>query len=281
MDTLFHYTTATGLLGICTTRSIWASDLQFLNDAQEAVYGRDIVIAAIASMANPMQSPDHWAHEYGERAIETFEKYKGFVLDEISKTDFGVYVACFCESGDLLSQWRGYGSDHGYAIEITKDALQNAVGAIPTHTPATGLFKVRYGHDVADEVVQRAVEQVARFNLNHPGVKAHYSALAVNSMLAQIKHPGFAEEQEWRLVVGLEILDDEAQYAPDREPTKFRSTPIAIVPYLEIPLPHEGIASIRVGPGDNVDVREAGVRRLLRTLGINAVVTRSEVPLRA
>ena len=55
---------------------------------------------------------------------------------------------------------------------------------------------------------------------------------------------------------------------------------MAIVPYIELDLPLEAIVSIRVGPGNNVDVREAGVRRLLQALGSKAEVVRSDLPLR-
>lgn len=278
METLFHYTTAAGLLGILNGANIWASDLRFLNDAQESVYARDMVIEAIANMENPVTRPEHQAHKHGEPAVETFARYQEFVLDELKDSEFGVYVTCFCESGDLLSQWRGYGKDHGYAIEITKDALHNAVSEIPTYPPASGLFKVSYGLEAARSVVENAVQQVADFNLNHPGVKAHYSALAVSSMLAQAKHPGFSEEREWRLVVGLEVLEESILGG---KPTLYRPTPMAIVPYLEIPLPRESIISIRVGPGDNSEVRAGGLRRLLKTLGSHATVTYSEVPLRS
>jgi Protein of unknown function (DUF2971) len=181
--------------------------------------------------------------------------------------------------GDLLSQWRGYGKEHGYVVELRIDALHDALTRIPAYPAATGLFQVRYGHAAADSVVKSALQEVSTFNLNHPGVKARYSALALSSMLAQIKHPGLAEEHEWRVVVGLQILD-ESENARDRQPTLFRSTPRAIVPYIKVPLGRDAIASIRVGPGENTDVREAGVRRLLKALGSNAAVTHSEVPLR-
>jgi hypothetical protein len=278
MDNLFHYTTAAGLLGILESARIWATDLRFLNDSKESVYCRDMVIDAVANMENPTKRPEHWAHGHGERAVETFARYHQFVIEELRDSEFGAYVTCFCESGDLLSQWRGYGKDHGYAVEIKKDALRDAVKAIPAYPPASGLFKVQYGLDAAGAVVENAIRQVADFNLNHPGVKAHYSALAVNAMLAQVKHPGFAEEREWRLVVGLEIHDESMM--PGRKPTLYRPTSMAIVPYLEIPLAHESIVSIRVGPGDNAEVRAGGVRRLLKTVGSKAVVTHSDVPLR-
>jgi hypothetical protein len=105
-------------------------------------------------------------------------------------------------------------------------------------------------------------------------------------MLAQVKHPGFSEEREWRLVIGLEILEEATLEAYNlgtviSKPTLYRSTPMAIVPYLEIPLERDAIVSIRVGPGDNAETRAGGVCRLLKTLGSQALVTYSEVPLRS
>ncbi|MDQ6855008.1 MAG: DUF2971 domain-containing protein [Actinomycetota bacterium] len=280
MKTLFHYTTAAGLLKILQSSSLWASDHRFLNDAQEALFARDLLVDAVRTMDNPVRSPDHWAHDLGEDAATTFANYQGFIVDELGSSGFGVYVACFCESGDLLSQWRGYGTDHGYSIEVTVDALEATLSGLSTYAPATGVAQVRYGTDAARDVVDAALRSVADFNLNHPGVKAHYKALELNSMLARIKHPGFAEEREWRLVAAFEIFDEPIGQVED-ERTKFRSTPMAIVPYIELDLPLDAIVSIRVGPGTNVDVREAGVRRLLKALGSRAEVLQSDLPLRA
>jgi hypothetical protein len=42
-DTLFHYTTLGGLLGIINTRSLWFSDVRYSNDPLEAWYGRRLV----------------------------------------------------------------------------------------------------------------------------------------------------------------------------------------------------------------------------------------------
>jgi hypothetical protein len=50
MDTLFHYTTAAGLLGILNDLAFWATDLRFLNDAQEAVYARETLVDALLNV---------------------------------------------------------------------------------------------------------------------------------------------------------------------------------------------------------------------------------------
>jgi Protein of unknown function (DUF2971) len=281
-STLYHYTTAAGLLGILCSSTLWATDVRFLNDAQEAIYAHELIEDTVRGMKNPVLDPAHFAYHLGEQFVKRFAQYQGYVIDALNSAEFGVYVACFCESGDLLSQWRGYGTDNGYAIELKTDALTTALDRFNTYPPAKGLAQVRYGSDAAADVVSQAVEGVGDFNLNHPGVKAAYKALHLAALLTTIKHPGFREENEWRLFAAYEQF----QQGPmdnriPHEPTRFRSTPMAIVPYIEVQLPSDAIVTVRVGPGNFTDVREAGVRRLLKSLGSNATVLRSDVPLRA
>jgi Protein of unknown function (DUF2971) len=202
-----------------------------------------------------------------------FVEYKELVEKELNSPDFAVYVTCFCKSGDLLSQWRAYGSDHGYAIEVKADVLKAVAEQIVGYPPGTRLMRVRYGPDAAADVVSTAMQDLSLdTNLGHVGVHAHYMALQLTAMLAGVKHPGFQEEREWRVVAAFEEEDSKL--------VKFRATPMAIVPYIKVPLPKDAIVTIRVGPGRHVELRETGVRRLLRTVDCAAEVRHSEVPLR-
>lgn len=45
------------------------------------------------------------------------------VTDAIGRRWLDTYVVSFCESGDLLSQWRGYSPDNGYAIEFDTEEV--------------------------------------------------------------------------------------------------------------------------------------------------------------
>jgi hypothetical protein len=40
---LWHYTTASGLEGILSSRSLWASDVQYMNDASELSYAEGLI----------------------------------------------------------------------------------------------------------------------------------------------------------------------------------------------------------------------------------------------
>ena len=41
--TLYHYTTFTGLLGIVRSRSLWASDVRYMNDSAELRHTADLI----------------------------------------------------------------------------------------------------------------------------------------------------------------------------------------------------------------------------------------------
>lgn len=287
---LFHYTNASGLLSILSNSKIWASDLRFLNDAQEAIYALDLFRRSLTEMENPALNPDHPIHKYSEEFGATFEGYKSMVAAEMGSPKFPVYVTCFCEFGDLLSQWRAYGSDHGYAIELKSSELDAAIRRISGYPDARMLMPVRYGVEAATAVLSTALQVVSEdTNLGHIGVHAHYMALRLSALLATVKHPGFKEEQEWRTIAAFEQYDRSVhEYIPaleeydyDRNLLKFRSSSMAIVPYIEVPFPKEAVVSIRLGPGRHLDIRQQGVQRLLYSLDYEAEVFSSEVPLRS
>jgi hypothetical protein len=215
--------------------------------------------------------PGHKEFEYFGT---TFERYKGMVVEELGSPAFSVYVASFCRRGDLLGQWRAYGADHGYAIEFKTAALDAAAMSLPGYPRAKMLAPVHYGAEAASAVVLEALRAVSEdSNLGHPGVHAHYMALQLSTLRATVKHPGFSEEEEWRASAGFE--------RHDRDVARFRSSSMAIIPYIEVPFAGEAITSIRVGPGRHVDIRLQGIERLLDSFDYKAKVISSQIPLRS
>lgn len=45
---IFHYTSQSGLIGIVTTKSLWATSIHHLNDATEFGYARTLMKTAVA-----------------------------------------------------------------------------------------------------------------------------------------------------------------------------------------------------------------------------------------
>ena len=117
--TLYHYTDAPGALGILSSSQIWASDAFFMNDTSELRYGLDIIT-------------DAWTRVRENVATsEQRECLDGFLhLIHGKFADFySTYLSCFCEGGNLLSQWRGYGKPgSGFALGFDGAQLKEQAG---------------------------------------------------------------------------------------------------------------------------------------------------------
>ncbi len=103
-DELFHYTSAEGFLGILATGRLWAARVEYLNDATEFGYGTSLLQEVLEKKKTEV--PPGWKSEFLTRCLRG-----------IPDAWCTYFVACFCTDGDLLSQWRGYGSrGGGYAV---------------------------------------------------------------------------------------------------------------------------------------------------------------------
>jgi len=195
---LHHYTTPQGLLGIVSDCSIWASDVRFMNDSSEFSYA---------------------AHLIDEVMAEVIAEVSSDVLRALLPTRPGVanafeygdqpFIACFCEEGDLLSQWRGYSAgDSGFSLGL--DLHHWALS--PGLPPRTYLRKVVYDRDAQRSSVREVVKAwlaTAESLLDsgraqpqdvfpYPAIWALQEALAEHHLC--FKDPAFAEEREWRLI---------------------------------------------------------------------------------
>src|ERR1700745_2358870 len=88
LRTLYHYTTQAGLLGILTSKSIWASEIRFLNDATEFRTAFDAVGAELGSRLKDLDSRE--ARERGEAIFREFtvlEETSVFALSLTEKDD--------------------------------------------------------------------------------------------------------------------------------------------------------------------------------------------------
>lgn len=282
-DSLYHYTTAAGLLGILeplqntddlglpgkTTSvqsfSLWATDARYLNDSAELTYAAEGLADALVDQLQELDD-----HERKDQLRELAEQVRigDFTEDDgqVGRSTHTAYVACFCTDGDLLSQWRGYGANGGgYSVEFDVKALEDllvpalragdSVGAYQIGMPVS---KVIYGPD--DQQLQAAAKSIVE-SANG------WELFSTVKALAQFKHPAFAEEDEWRL-----IKSEGTFYTP----LLFRPGAGGIIPYIKLIRPQpfdEGvfipsaIRSITVGPGPDQSLREEAVRQLLTQRG--------------
>jgi hypothetical protein len=94
-EILYHHTGQVGLLGIIETKELWATKIQYMNDATE--FGLALALAR-KELERVLSSSASLAEK--SACVKLKESLSGL-------EDINIFAVCFCENGDLLSQWRG------------------------------------------------------------------------------------------------------------------------------------------------------------------------------
>lgn len=312
---LYHYTSAPGLAGIITPTSwrvdhpgveaklegaalLHASDVRYMNDTQELQFGASIFERRfrVAARSNDIAPP-----------IRSLAGTLADVLsdpDPFNRRNLKCFAACFCESGDLLSQWRGYaGGVGGFALGFAGTALaQDSYFVQPYEhldPPVRATLKpVVYGQEAGEAAADNFVRllQAPENWLMKISLETESSTGAWNIVqfvfqeIAVIKHDAFREEREWRLFYSGDL----------RWPGHIRAGASGLTPYMHIAVnavqltemmnqnneervgdPQPTIVDLVVGPSPDQSGQVAAARELVR-LGWHdpGVVRASGVPFR-
>ncbi|MBN9105485.1 MAG: hypothetical protein J0I14_10820 [Propionibacteriaceae bacterium] len=299
---VFHYTSAEGLLGIIESKVLWASEASSLNDTAELNQGWEII--------------DKWLSGQPDSDTVSTLRY----LAEIPRTArTEVLVLSASTDPEDAGQWRNYGAEgRGYAVEIDAGLPLAAVAVGPEPAPENppsepgkrlfmvpsrlwlgGWERVLYSSADMDQALhnlieyreeKRAWEQQARdgeeFDERWQEVEADILG-QMATLAGRYKSPGFMGEREHRVLVGAEWGSAHLHHRAGRYGVvayaELTGAPDASTRFLYGTEPATRtlpIRSVRVGPGlPEENVRT--VQRLLRVNGFEDVaVKRAEVPLR-
>ena len=303
---LYHYTTAEGLKGVIEKDELWATSAYYLNDSTEILYGYRLLDLALEKwLKRAAPSKDSISRGF------TGSLRRWFGYDALERNVITpIYLTCFCEEDNLLSQWRAYGSSGGYSIGFRVPAGGIIYGLMPEPRVYTArCVKVEYDRekqirrvmeildaalpildeqDVTDAI--RSIDPLSPLGFSQP-------SRIIQEMLVEestgFKDAAFAVEKEWRFVVrSRELLkqgtDDGNQTTL---PIHLRTARGQLTPFVKLipskaPMPLVGdgvklpIASVRCGPTRDRISAVMAVRCLLDGKGYRSTrVDRSEIPL--
>jgi Protein of unknown function (DUF2971) len=265
-ETLYHYTTQDGLLGIVRSGELWATNVQYMNDRREFFLALEIAAERLKGRAR--FDPDPSVNRLSANLIKRLENIE----------DAPVCAVSFCVNPDLLSQWRGYaGSSGGICLGFRSEALAMTAASMSGMLAACIYGKAEQ-EKIIDEMIGLAIEDVRQLQ-NHNDVRI--TAVATNFLQqlircgALFKDEGFHEEAEWRLVSG--VRENLAEY-------EYKVGNSMLMPYLKFGLRIEHwaneIQSATVGPCPHPDDVVRAVRGLFAKHGISGNVSSSNVPYR-
>ncbi|MCH7501516.1 MAG: DUF2971 domain-containing protein [Nitrospinae bacterium] len=286
---IVHYTSAEAGLSIIENREIWMREKSAMNDYSEAKYGeillykspsREIFVNALNGVF--------------PKAIEKIDHHLGITLNQ---ADIGVYISCFSEhkdSEDLngrLSMWRAYGGDTGVAIVFNNKHFVNPEAKVGIYTsPVEYLDQKQYDNKL-NEMTSNIVEETEFLrSFGNEEFSLIVSQALLFSILC-IKHPGFSEELEWRVLSVPTIHNVEDFLIP--HVACIKGTPQTIY---KIPLKNredlnlknlevsEFVDRVIIGPSENPKLIKQVFVKSLKTVGFKDPEKRvfiSDIPLRS
>lgn len=312
MSSVFHYTDTVGLLGILENETLFATDYRYLNDSSEGEVVHELLLpifeAEIAKIT-PKLIEKKWLKKefYDEHGVSGHRLQAEVLYKSINRATNSVspfFVLSFCrhkEGGSaykhgLLSQWRGYAHGGGFAIEFDEDALDELMQAEQNQF-CYALFKssdVKYekfedGFDpklfegVAGEMIRRLFEDEIDVSEVTGRRDVDEAVLELAKLAPFLKHPGFKEELEYRMV-GVCVRRSKI---PESEPRpaksfQFRQKNGLVVPYIELfeNGPSLPIKSIIVGPSRNQEMQAEAVAMVAEKEGFSIDIRLSDIPFR-
>lgn len=272
-ETLYHYTSARGLVGILATCSIWSTSIRFLNDSREyelaLEIAEDVLSECISDAKNSFLEGVYRALQEGLRRVEGTE----------------VYVTSFSAIGDQLSQWRGYCPvGKGYSIGVAPEALIRRTK--PKHERF--LAPCVYVQEQQEKRIQDVVAHVTTFaerchtlepdnrdRVFRESFKLFTHLLPLVAPV--IKDHSFSEEKEWRVV---SITDAFTERIP-----KVRVGRSMLIPYFEHRLAKTAsslpLKDLVVGPTPHPQLAIQSAQSLLERHGQGRIhIRNSKVPYR-
>jgi hypothetical protein len=236
---LYHYTDTAGLLGITKSCHMWATHVRHLNDSEEYHSALTRVEEVLQELLRGTEyGPTQWTPHDALRHMR----------------EAPVFVTCFSEMGNLLSQWRAYCPKGGYAIGFDPKHLDELI----RNQDST------FAKCIYDETKQdRMIEAIARAlidtfkdidikTLLNPENPALVALGRIMRCAALIKNGHFYEEREWRFVSSYPF-----DYVVHYRPGRFGLTPFLKCDMSTVDLKSGGkqlkCASLTIGPNPDME----------------------------
>lgn len=274
-ESLYHYTSAAGLIGILGNDTLRFSDASFLNDGSESIYGVELVCGVL----------DIFVSDKSEEVKNICRRLKRHI--EKAMNYFQPFVFCMSEEDNLLNQWRDYGADIvPYSLEFDPANLEKPAGsaAFPTYLSRV-VYDRKLQLDLAIETTEAIYAKAQGLIGNTRLSDGDEEALLVSAacefvwLACRFKNPAFSAEREWRLI----------SHRPDvvkRTKAKYKSGSLGVTPYYDWYIGAEEdkqklpLKGVTVGPSPYARVSDLALKQFLADHGYTVETHFSTIPIR-
>jgi hypothetical protein len=287
-EIVYHYAAADTLMKIVRSGSVWATNVEYLNDTSEIEHFLQLVRARLPEFFKErgLEPGPYWLDDR-----EAFDLGKWFTPpEERLPLRSLLFVASFSREADSLPQWRSYCSDgNGVSIGFNVDKLKrgSVLGGSLANDPSCFEFIDFEAIEYVDNLMSASIDSAISEAIDEATTNDYCVGLPLSSeerrhavfngnvgRLACVrKHVSFSAEREYRLIV-------QPTAPPASHVLEFRPTRSTLVPFVIVHLENPFIDHVVVGPTANMDLSLQAVSAFLRRNSISAPVVPSTIPFR-
>ncbi|PJZ59587.1 DUF2971 domain-containing protein [Leptospira adleri] len=202
---LYHYTTNEGLLGIAKNKNLHLTEYQFLNDKDEIAYGSSVARQETMNSLIELYDLAIAEKDYNRKDIPFLKKILERLKQNEDNAKLGkIFITCFSESGDSLSQWKGYSNfGEGFSIGFNMEKL------IDENNDNLVFSRVIYRKKEQYSIIKKFLKlfvHLSKDEINSEKLIFH-SARLLFIISCFFKSAAFSEEKEWRLLYFNDFLE--------------------------------------------------------------------------
>lgn len=271
---MYYYTSTDTMCKILQNGNMFATNLNYMNDAQEYINGLEEIRKLCLDVDFVRSVYPENTSGITDQMIKALEKEMAEEkLDEYRESNTR-YSISFCKDRDLLSQWTTYARESGVSIEMAFDMDQDVCFKFDNAAPDAGktpeieysarpreilyLTKGRGGNDYAEkgkEVLRRMFPDGYQEGDTDSKLSETWKENSV-----YIKQYDFYQEKEYRIAFDYMKLNVEAGWPR----IDYRTDKHVMKPYLDVKCENGWpIISVMVGPGFNQQVVYRSVKFFL------------------
>lgn len=280
-ERLFHYTNIDGIMGIIGSNQLWMTHSDFLNDSSEIVYLKELEGEVLQKFELLMKEEieEKGLRIYNEIVSEFKGSFNTRYKDEVNTNQ--VFVLSLSENKDSLVLWGNYAKGDGFNIGFeTKELLDKIIDEEEKFRLVYDSVKYDRNEqiDILVEMLNKTykkIEEISEVDFEFKQELSMYFRSVLLTYSIFFKHVSFKPEEEFRVA---------AVTIGEFKPTlTFRSSNGNIIPYIAPEFEKLPVKSINIGPKNNSDIAEKGLKIYLESCALKmheTEINRSKVPLR-
>ncbi len=197
-----HYTSADTAMRIIQTGHVWMRNAMTMNDFSEIAYGRNCLFPAYKDDAVGGRLRTFLDGIYPDFSKKLEALFNGW-LPHFEQDTYITSLSEHESSEDLfgrLSMWRAYCPQNGVALVLKNTPFMEPTDALKAYSsPVSYLTPHQFAEEFGKIIDNLVANEAMVRNYSEAAILAAVFTMLKFALLCT-KHPGFAEEREWRVI---------------------------------------------------------------------------------